>query len=111
MDYIIKNPLNSYLFYHNRKNSAEDITLSQILKLDEKLVRAALEKLVKDGILNKVTRSKAEFENSISKKMEIDLTNIQFRTIVTKVQIYSFKIDLIFILKAKIFLLRQNFNE
>lgn len=60
------------------------------------------------GVLTKRTRSKSSFDTTYSIKMGIDVTNLNYPTSLrNKVDIYSFNKDLMFILKARIFMLRN----
>lgn len=90
---------------------AEIISLAYILRLEDNQVKKVLDKLVEHGILNVMTRSRADFEKNIAKTMLVDVESVHYKTHVTKLQVYSFKIDLMFILKARIFLLRKSFND
>ena len=61
------------------------------------------------GFLTKRQRTKINFEEKYAKKMALDLTKITINK--NKVEIFSFNKDLLFTLKARIFLLRNIVNS
>ena len=85
---------------------------SAVLHLDDKEVRKALETLEKHGLLTKRIRSRAYFEQTLApEKLSIDVNKIHFPSNLTKVSIYCFNKDIMFVLKARMFLLRKQVND
>lgn len=93
-----------YLVKHNL---AEVYSLQKILSYDDKSIRSCLSKLVEDGILVKYEQTVKYFTSQIAPKIEFDMESIHLGSHITRVDIYCFNRDLLFILKARFYELQS----
>lgn len=90
---------------------AEEYSLAHQLKLEDKVVRKVLEKLRSHGILKEKQLQKQFFHDKFADKLAFDRTKVYYPSNYTRVTVYCFNKDLMFILKARMHMLKQKAHE
>eukprot|EP00347_Sterkiella_histriomuscorum_P021167 403334995 len=91
---------------------AEDYSLGHIMKIEDRLVRQTLDKMEQHGILKKKQLQKQYFHEKYAEKMGFDPTKVHYPSVSgTKVTVYCFHKDLMFIIKARVHVLKSKVQE
>jgi hypothetical protein len=102
IDYLVKNKM------------GEEVSMTHYLqKVEGGTIRKALDDLIKHGLLSKRVRQQSQFSENIAPHFNIRIKEdqIEYNPTQSKVLIYSFNTDILFILKAKVFELRDKLNS